>query len=109
MMLHKCANPNCAHPFRKLSEGKLFLAEVGSWRSPESTTAKWDDRTPPRVEYFWLCDQCACVLTLSFEKGKGMVTVPLPEAVRKRPVAVREAAGVRHLLPGMEHPFLKRA
>ena len=27
-MLHKCANPACPVPFRKLSQGKLFLVET---------------------------------------------------------------------------------
>ena len=27
-MLHKCANPACPIPFRKLSHGKLFLVET---------------------------------------------------------------------------------
>ena len=27
-MLHKCANPACLIPFRKLSQGKLFLVET---------------------------------------------------------------------------------
>jgi hypothetical protein len=27
-VLHKCANPACPIPFRKLSQGKLFLVET---------------------------------------------------------------------------------
>jgi len=108
-MLHKCANPNCAHPFRHLAEGKLFLAEIVGWHGPESPAGEWSDRTPPRVEHFWLCEQCACVLTLSFEKGKGMVTVPLPEAARKRPVGVRDRVLVRPLVPRAAHSLARRA
>jgi len=85
-MLHKCANPDCANPFRRLSEGKLFLLET------DGGHAAGDDRNgfsrqPHHIEHFWLCNQCAAVLTLSFERGRGMVTVPLPVAVRKKPVA----------------------
>ena len=30
------------------------------------------------MERFWLCDGCSSLLTLTFERGRGMVTVPLP-------------------------------
>ena len=108
-MLYKCANPNCAHPFRHLAEGKLFLAETAGWHGSEPAGGKGNDRTPPRVEHFWLCEQCACVLTLCFEKGKGMVTVPLPEAMRKRPVGVRDRGPVRPLAPAAAHSLARRA
>lgn len=84
-MLHKCANPNCANPFRKLSEGKLFLVETESFLPGKSGLRRWDEGTQHRIEHFWLCAQCASVLTLAFEKGKGLKTIPLPEAIRKRP------------------------
>lgn len=85
-MLHKCANPDCANPFRRLSEGKLFLLEA------DGGHAAGDDRNgfsrqAHRIEHFWLCNQCAAVFTLSFERGRGMVTVPLPQAARKKPVS----------------------
>jgi len=84
-MLHKCANPNCINPFRRLSEGKLFLLETEAG-DPSNAGQAWATRGPRRIEHFWLCDQCASVLTLAFKKGRGMVTVPLPEATRKKPV-----------------------
>jgi len=86
-MLHKCANPACLNPFRKLSEGKLFLIEMRSSSSPNRNGKNWDGSSPHRIEHFWLCRQCASVLTLSFEKGKGMTTVPLPQAAAKKPPA----------------------
>jgi len=90
-MLHKCANPACANPFRKLSEGKLFLVEME--RSDPQAPVNGDGRGLHRIEHFWLCDQCAAVLTLSFERGRGMVTVPLPED-RRRPSAAARLAGL---------------
>ncbi|HXY03391.1 MAG TPA: hypothetical protein VEI49_07405 [Terriglobales bacterium] len=86
-MLHKCANPTCPNPFRKLSEGRLFLVETNSFTSSKSALRRWDEGTQHRVEHFWLCAQCAVVLTLTFEKGKGLKTVPLPDPVRKKPAA----------------------
>jgi hypothetical protein len=83
-MLHKCANPVCANPFRRLSEGKLFLVETDRFTSSRLTLRRWDDGVQRRVEHFWLCAQCAAVLTLTFEKGKGLKTVPLPNPARKK-------------------------
>ncbi|MGA8153495.1 MAG: hypothetical protein WB952_21265 [Terriglobales bacterium] len=108
-MLHKCANPDCARPFRRLAEGKLFLFEMAKSLPLGQAEAKWDGQAPPRVEHFWLCEQCAAVLTLSFEKGRGMVTVPLPEAVRKRPASMCDAATVPQVERPPEHSLLKRA
>ena len=92
-MLQKCANPSCPNPFRKLSEGKLFLVETGSAISSNAALRRWDGAVPHRIEHFWLCTQCASVLTLAFEKGKGLRTVPLREADKKKPpVSVALAA-----------------
>lgn len=86
-MLQKCANPSCANPFRKLSEGKLFLVETGSDELSNASLRRWDGPMPHRIEHFWLCNQCASVLTLAFEKGKGLKTVPLVQAGKKKPPA----------------------
>jgi hypothetical protein len=84
-MLQKCANPACLNPFRKLSEGKLFLVESPG-PSLDPRVRGWDEGGFRRIEHFWLCGDCAAVLTLSFERGKGIVPVPLNPA-RKRPTA----------------------
>lgn len=90
-MLHKCANPACLSPFRKLSQGKLFLVETPALERSESTPAARRGLSSHRIEYYWLCDQCAFALTLSYEKGRGVVTVPRLEIVRKAPTAVAHA------------------
>lgn len=107
-MLHKCANPDCVRPFRKLAEGKLFLIEIAS-SCPPGEPAGWDGSTPHRVEHFWLCEQCASVLTLSFDKRRGMVTVPLPEGVRKRPASMHQGATLGSVPCAAEPPLLRRA
>jgi hypothetical protein len=86
-VLHKCANPLCLNPFRKLSEGKLFLVETEALDPSNPERSTWKGKAPRHIEHYWLCDQCASVLTLSFERGRGMITVPLPRAARKIPVA----------------------
>jgi hypothetical protein len=94
-VLHKCANPACLIPFRKLSHGKLFLVETEPLGGAELKRANWRGRPSHRIEYYWLCDQCAFALTLSYEKGRGVVTVPRLEVEKKRPAAAhdREVSG----------------
>src|SRR5579872_3666712 len=89
-MLHKCANPDCTSPFRKLSQGKLFLVDA----PPEAADARrtrWRVQPGSRVEYYWLCDPCAFALTLSYEKGRGVVAVPLPGNRKKMPAAALQS------------------
>src|ERR1700686_2709830 len=83
-VLHKCANPACDIPFRKLSQGKLFLVETELLEGSALKRANWRGKSLRRVEYYWLCDQCAFVLTLSYEEGRGVVAVPQPDFARKR-------------------------
>jgi hypothetical protein len=84
-VLHKCANPECEHPFRRLTEGKLFLVD----RRPanaEDAEGRWQGQS--RVEYYWLCDQCTPYFTLTDEPGRGILAVPVDNP-SKRP-AVEE-------------------
>jgi hypothetical protein len=85
-MLRKCANPACPNPFRDLSQGKLFQVEREDFNVPISRPAARNRRipSPRRVEHYWMCDECSSLLTLTFEKGRGMVTVPLPAGMRNK-------------------------
>ena len=83
-MLHKCANPACLVPFRKLRQGKLFLVERESLKASTLRRAH-RGQSANRIEYYWLCDQCAFALTLSYEKGRGVVTVPRFDVGKKKP------------------------
>ena len=84
-MLHKCANPDCPNRFRHLNLGKLFQVETQFFPLSASRhlTAKRRPRPARRIEHYWLCDPCALLLTLTFEKGRGMITVPLPAPTGK--------------------------
>jgi hypothetical protein len=86
-VLHKCANPNCTNPFRRLSQGKLFLVDTQPVEESATRRARWKNRPAQRAEYYWLCDQCAFALTLSYEKGRGVVAVPRPELAKQKPAA----------------------
>jgi hypothetical protein len=78
-MLSKCANPGCPVPFLYLHQGKLFRMDINS-----EVTAT--DAIPAarllarRIEFFWLCNQCAEMVTLSYKKGVGVTAVPLSES-----------------------------
>ncbi len=83
-MLHKCANPACQNAFRKLTQGKLFLVETDELAvSPPQ--ADWKRANHRRIEHYWLCDQCAPSLTLTYERGRGVVAIPLDRSGLKKP------------------------
>jgi hypothetical protein len=96
-MLHKCANPACGSVFRRLSHGKLFLLET---ETPpmisDAAPVTRRERSVRHVERYWLCDLCSSLLTLIFERGRGMVTIPLP--ARNTHVS---AAHLTHFQPAM--------
>lgn len=80
-MLHKCANPGCPSLFRRLSLGKLFLLDSDSSAGPGTAPAFRRNRSARlstrQTERYWLCDGCSSLFTLTFERGRGMITVPL--------------------------------
>ena len=73
-MLSKCANAGCPARFRYLHAGKLFRFDTGI-----ESSAQTSGKATRRVEFFWLCEECAESLTINYEPGVGMITVPLPE------------------------------
>ena len=81
-MLSKCANPGCSAPFLYLHHGQLFRVEVE--RAAEGGPSFGADpelKRPSRgTEYFWLCDDCAPLMTLRFKRGSGVITEPLAKA-----------------------------
>ncbi len=81
-MLSKCANPACAAPFIYLRDGKLF--QINTAGGPQLVS---DGRPPQRIEYFWLCGECAANMTLAFQRGKGVVTVPLHRELARHAAA----------------------
>ena len=94
-MLHKCANPNCKKPFRKLSEGKLFLVETEPIEGG-NRKASWDSGFGHHLEHFWLCAGCSEGMTLRYEKDRGVVAVPS----RQRPKAERSLSNIGETTTG---------
>ena len=83
-MVSKCANPACSTSFLYLHEGKLFRVEVDSASKRVDAAAFGIDsdlKKPVRhIEFYWLCSGCSQKMTVSFEKGVGIKTLPLERA-----------------------------
>ncbi len=82
-MLTKCANPSCNTPFLYLREGRLYQMEVGELLpgAPQlrHQSGPAEERKPGRrLEFFWLCGRCAQQMSLVFQRGYGVVVVPVP-------------------------------
>jgi hypothetical protein len=71
-MLSKCANSSCTSSFHYLRDGRLFQMETGLG----GRQMGGEKKRAHRIEYFWLCSDCAAKMTLSYEPGKGVVAVP---------------------------------
>ena len=72
-MVSQCANPECGTPFLYLREGRLFATSHRGAPAEES-----------RVEYFWLCANCAPHMNLVASEDGGMNLVQSEEAVIQR-------------------------
>ena len=74
-MVSKCANPGCNTSYLYFHSGQLFRFETAA----RGTTAlDIDDMKKPmrRLEFFWLCDDCAREMTLGFKKDTGIFVQP---------------------------------
>jgi hypothetical protein len=83
-MVSKCANPGCTTPFLYLHQGKLFRmeAEVLAVNGIPVGSGHEEKKLARRIEYFWLCNECAKAITLTFEKGVGVTIKPLVLALK---------------------------
>ena len=96
-MLSRCANTQCSKPFLRLREGKLFLVETsrlakpGESASPPFVRARQQQR---QVEHYWLCDECAGIWTLVYDKERGLALTPLRRPTAKAAVAGAGEAGI---------------
>jgi hypothetical protein len=74
-MVSRCANPDCGAPFLYLRPGKLFVMPRSGFSTRRS-----------RVEYFWLCGNCAGKMTIG------------GDCIGNRPVRQCDAAHSKWLL-----------
>jgi hypothetical protein len=77
-MVSKCANPDCFATFRYLHAGKLFRLEThgGIDRRRSMGVDTEQKKCVRRIEFFWLCDQCARSMTVEFANGVGVSVRP---------------------------------
>jgi hypothetical protein len=78
-MLTECSNPSCTAPFRYLKDGRLFCLKSDPTLSSSESN---------RVEYFWLCHRCSSEMTLRLSEDGTVITVLLPEPIRRVPDGV---------------------
>lgn len=80
-MISKCANPACSASFRYLHEGKLYQFERK--KNEEIRFLQEVDpgarKSSGGIEFFWLCDDCAATMTLTYRKGIGVTPSLLSE------------------------------
>ncbi len=77
-MLSKCANPDCSATFRYFHQGKLFRIDTAD-RLDRRRTMGGDaasNKLLRRLEFYWLCENCAQKLTLVFDKDAGLIMRP---------------------------------
>ena len=73
-MVSKCANPACAASFRYFHKGQLFRLEILPASNPTDDNGM--KKSVRRLEFYWLCDECARKMTLAFERGVGVSVRP---------------------------------
>jgi hypothetical protein len=77
-MVSKCANPACTEPFLYFHRGKLFRLETEGREDRrrvmgDDTSLKKSTR---RIEFYWLCADCAETMTLAFDRTAGISVRP---------------------------------
>jgi hypothetical protein len=80
-MLSKCANLSCTASFRYFHQGKLFRMEVES-SDPDETVLTRTGKVVRRMEFFWLCDECATRMTLEHDCNGSVVVKPVDGGLR---------------------------
>ena len=73
-MVSKCANPACAASFRYFHNGQLFRLETLAASDPIDDNGM--KKSVRRLEFYWLCDDCARKMTLAFEREGGVSIRP---------------------------------
>jgi len=93
-MVSKCANPECSVPFLYFHQGRLFRLET---EGREDRRHHLGDETGVRkllrrIEFHWLCSQCAEKMTISFDKASGVSVRPRPARPQSVCIPARASA-----------------
>lgn len=94
-MLSKCLNSHCSATFQYFGQGKLVrvdFADAGRKRAQagKEMVASIRSKAHP-IEHFWLCDNCAAIMTIELSDGGEVRLIPNEVPARKTAVA----AGLR--------------
>lgn len=82
-MISKCANPACSAHFLYLHRGRVFRITRTADKGPQlQLGGDSDQKKQPPVEFFWLCERCAEILTVRYRKESGVIVQPLRAALR---------------------------
>ena len=87
-MVSKCANPECSERFMRLHRGRLFRWDGVSARGGLTRDTHLEIKKARKVEFFWLCGECAREMTVVFTAEVGVTTRALADSDR----AAREGA-----------------
>jgi len=74
-MLSKCANPRCSNRFLYFRDGKLFRWE--GLQIVDHPLKKDPSKPHRKVEFFWLCGDCARHMIVVFKPGAGVSVRPI--------------------------------
>jgi len=81
-MVSKCANPGCSERFLRLHQGKLFHWDGVNACEGLTRGAGPATRKARKVEFFWLCGECARDMTVVFSTEIGVTTKALADSDR---------------------------
>ncbi len=92
-MVSKCANPECSAPFLYLHRGKLFRIDTEGRQDRRRNMGNENKggKSLRRIEFYWLCDECALKMTLAFDKGNGVFVRPHLSVQAVKPAAAAAA------------------
>jgi hypothetical protein len=94
-----CTSPASNVPFRYFCSGQIFMVEANDV-GPRS-----ENRSPKRrIEFFWLCGECAPAMHLMRTADGGVTICQLPRPADP-PVAV--IASAREVMPWLSAPKLQ--
>ena len=81
-MVSKCANPDCSASFRYFHKGKLFKVETAAGPDRRRAMGKDDEHEKllRRLEFYWLCENCAATMTLAYQPDVGISVRPSAHA-----------------------------
>ncbi len=87
-MVSHCANPACGVPLQYLRHGRLYQFEVRCTNGRALLRGDAESGSKGRhISHYWLCGECATLLTLQFDPAEGVIPVAIESSAASRAVA----------------------